>query len=72
MTTESEWTVDLANRRVTHASGASASFYRYPTEADWLATDSVNCSNVHLYSGLPREFARRAKEIAIEAGMRHH
>jgi hypothetical protein len=70
MSAESEWTVDLTNRRVVHASGASASFYGYPTEVDWLATDSVNCSDLHLYDGLPREFARRAKEILIKAGMR--
>jgi hypothetical protein len=65
-----EWTVDLVGRRVRHRSGAEAHFYRYHSEADWLQSDGVRCHNPYLFEQGQQEFARKAKEVAIKAGMK--
>lgn len=61
--------VDLAARRVTHVSGAAATFYEYPSEDEWRASDVVTLLNPRLYDGPEVEFARLAKEAALKAGM---
>jgi len=65
-----EWTVDLVGRRVRHRCGAEAYFSRCRSEADWLQSDSVRCYNPYLFEEGQQEFARKAKEVAIEAGMK--
>lgn len=66
-----EWTVDLVARLVRHRSGAEATFYRYLSEEDWLKSDVALCHNPYLFEEGQLEFARRAKEIAVRAGMKH-
>ena len=65
-----EWTVDLVGRRVRHRSGAEATFYRYHSEADWLQSDSAMCHNPYLFEEGQHEFARKAKAVALQAGMK--
>ncbi len=69
---KSDFTVDLANRRVTHKSGAEATFYEYPTEEDWRASDVITLVNPSRYDGPQGEFALLAKEAALRAGMKSH
>lgn len=65
------FTVDLTRRKVTHSSGARATFDRHPTAEDWHASEVVKLSNIGLYDGPAAEFGRRAKEAALAAGMDH-
>lgn len=65
-----DFTVDLAARRVTHRSGAAVTFHEYPSERDWLRTDAVTLENPSLYDGPEFELGRLAKEAAIAGGMK--
>lgn len=67
---KSDFTVDLAARRVSHSSGAAATFREYQNEEDWLRTDAVTLHNPSLYDGPEVDLARLAKEAAINAGMK--
>jgi hypothetical protein len=67
------WSVDLERRRVSHVSGAEASFSTYHTEEDWHASDVASLRNPDLYEdGSRREFARKAKQVAMAAGMKRN
>lgn len=66
-----DFAVDLANRKVWHTSGAGATFHQYPNEYLWRISDVVMLHNPDLFKGAPEELARLAKRAALEAGMRH-
>jgi len=68
---DADFSVDLLHRRVTHKSGASATFHEYQNEEDWLQSDAAMLHNPSLYDGSGFEFARLAKNAAVKAGMKY-
>ena len=65
-----EFDVDLLERRVIHReSGIWFSFYEYPTEDDWLRSDSVTYRDNPNWDGDRNLLAASAKYAAITNGM---
>lgn len=65
-----DFEVDLAERQVTHKpSRIVVTFYQYPTDDDWLKSDSVTLRDNPAYRGDRRELARAAKAAALAANM---
>ena len=58
---KSDFTVDLTARKVTHQSGAAATFNEYVNVDDWRASDVVIPHNRDLYPGPETELARLTK-----------
>jgi hypothetical protein len=68
---QSDFSVDLEQREVHHASGVIVQFYEYPTREAWLAADSVQMRNPDLFDGDSNKLAAGAKRAALAAGMNH-
>jgi hypothetical protein len=70
ITTNDDFDVDLAERRVVHKpSGMWFEFYEYTTEDDWKRSDSVIFRDVPEWRGDRAQLAAAAKKAALAQGM---